>query len=460
MTNFKLIEKIADINSRHRFLFQIISVILIFLSISTTLYSKIFVENNFKINVLFGIFALGIVTIFSIGKNKPKLTKTGILILIFLEIIGISYFITSLQFKVIGYMAMALVFMVGIPIIQYALATSEDGYILNLFTQSILISYVCFFIFSLLCGPPLTSMQYKSVLSNPQFLALYLIIVTPSYLYQIHRMGLSNFRKNILFIGLISALTLTVFSSSRTGMVTVIGELLLIIIFDIKTIFSKKYSVKIISRSLIKQIIIKFIIVLIVPIIMFFLLTTVKFGIENHLPSIQIRVDEIQRNDKSSTTGFSKFGKSLNRFDQGLEEDINAVTSGRTYIWKSFCENIGIKGHEKEGRIIVTPKYRYKEPKTAHNVYIQVAYSAGIIAGISYLILVTLVGLKMLYWIYKNIRDQISLNDTKKFASCFFLGFAMISLVESAYFPFMGLPATMFFISSYTFVYDIEIVDL
>ena len=401
---------------------------------------------------------LGIVTIFAIGKNKVKLTKTGILMFVFLEILGVSYFITSLQFKVLGYMAMALVFMFGIPIVQYALATSEEKYIANVLTKSILISYIFFFIFSLICGAPLTSMQYKSLLSNPQSLALYLIIIVPAFLYQMYRKDLSNFKKNVLFVGLISSVTFTIFTSSRTGMITVVGELLLMIVFDITNIFSKKRNKRNISKHhLPKQIIIKIIIIIIVPLMMFFLFTTVKSKIEDHFPYLQIRVDYTQRIDKSSTNVFSKLGNVLNRLDTGLEEeDINNITSGRTYIWISFIENIGIKGHEKEGRFVETPSYRYKEPKTAHNVYIQVAYSAGVIAGISYLMLVIVVGLKILYWIYKNIRFKMFLNDTKKIASCFTLGFAMISLVEAAYFPFIGLPATMFFILSYTFAYEIQ----
>lgn len=457
MANFKFMEKIAEINVKHKVLFERISVILMFLSVSTTLYSQLIMQNNFKINVLVGTPILGIVTIFAIGKNKPKLTKTGVLILVILEIIGVSYLVTSLQFKVIGYMAMALVFMIGLPIVQYLLATGEEGYIVNVLTKSILISYILFFIFSLICGAPLTSEQYRSLFSNPQGLALYLIIVIPAFLYHIHRKELSDFKKNLLFVGLISAVTMSIFTSSRTGMLTVAGELLVSIIFDIITIFLNKETKIKMSKNLVKQIIIRCIIAIAVPAIMFFLFTTVKSKIEKQWPSIQIRVDEIQKSDKSTTNAMSKFGKSLNRLDGNFgKEDINGVTSGRTYIWKSFIENIGFKGHEKETKFVFSPTHHYKDPKTAHNVYIQVAYSAGIIAGISYLLLVIVSGFKIIYWIYKTLRYKVNLSETEKITAYFTIGFAMMSLVEAAYFPFMGLPATMFLILLYPIIYKIS----
>ena len=72
MPNFKPIEKIADINSKHRLLFERISIILIFISISTTLYSKIIIYNNFKINVLVGTTMLGILELSNICDKKPS----------------------------------------------------------------------------------------------------------------------------------------------------------------------------------------------------------------------------------------------------------------------------------------------------------------------------------------------------------------------------------------------------
>ena len=96
------------------------------------------------------------------------------------------------------------------------------------------------------------------------------------------------------------------------------------------------------------------------------------------------------------------------------------------------------------------------ENTNAHNVYIQSAYSAGLLAGIAVFIYVAIMGIELLInglaFIFKG--RELSLDKIYLITAYFAFGIA--SLTSAGYMMFTYLPATLFWILTYAISFKKE----
>ena len=109
-------------------------------------------------------------------------------------------------------------------------------------------------------------------------------------------------------------------------------------------------------------------------------------------------------------------------------------------------------GHKEEGRKIIEANRAYQNTN-AHNVYIQVGYSAGAIAGVAMILLMLLVAKDLVVNLHKFIMRKIA-GEEFIFILCSALGFAVVSLTSGGYMLYTYLPSTVFYFS--LFILSVE----
>jgi hypothetical protein len=163
---------------------------------------------------------------------------------------------------------------------------------------------------------------------------------------------------------------------------------------------------------------------------------------------------------------FTSNSKTAAKDDEDLETDFNLdyyikgldgegednFTSGRIIIWKDFTKNLSIMGHETEYREIKEETRTY-EHANAHNVYLQVGYSAGIAAGAAYLMAVVFIGVKALILFARSVAKKKKYDLELLLSFSFFIGFAVFSLTADGYMIFNYFPATLFWFTAHNYMY-------
>ena len=392
-----------------------------------------------------------------VRKKSLKLTKSGWFILAAEVIIGLSFLGNGLLLRVKAYCVIGVVFAFVIPVIQYALATNDAKKVAERFCMTLVISYILLLIVNMFMGPILVKFQYGSIMGNSNLLGYYLAVLIPSLTYLLLKKDLSFAKRAVCWGLLVSAVTMLVFTSSRTSALALffsMGFFLLTLFFGREKKENKRKFNK-------KRIIIIVIITVAVPFILFFMLSYVRkqIVIFSHRASIKsnnasLSDSEIKEEEKeleeieNIVTEYS-----LDYYIKGLDgSGEDSFTSGRVAIWKDFVKNLSVKGHAVEHREVIEETRHYDHAK-AHNVYIQVAYNAGIGAGAVYLIAVVFVGVQALVWFVNVIRKKKKYDPELLLSYCYFIGFAITSLTSDGYMIYNYFPTTLFWFMAYKYMF-------
>lgn len=463
--------------------------LLIAVMVCCTLYTHCFTEDFYKIEILTGsaVIAAIIVILYFHWEKTPKANHYAILILICEEIIGISFLVNGLHFHTLAYLFIGAFFCVGLPVIHYSFSAVTQEKLIYFLSRGIEYSYYVFLVITLLFSPPYFRGQFSSVIGNPNGFGNYLIVLVPAFLYLIwqKREKFSLLTRYILL--LVSTLTFVFLSGSRTTALAVVLECICFIIFLIKEHKAGKReenqktgkapaqeTQKKDRKKTTGRIILLIVAAILVVGIQFFTVTTVRtylyttfeetgrvrnifterFGEDIYddytLPDSNCPDGNCDMDENSGTSGILQ--QLLRKFGKGMQNNNgDAFTSGRIGIWDEFLSQIGLMGHKQE-TLAVNEAERHYTAVHAHNVYLQVAYSAGAIAGIAYLLLVIaaiIVGLKFLLS-KKFYKAEGRLE--KLIACCFTLGFFAMTLFSDGYMLFRYLPPTFFFLTLHSFM--------
>ena len=276
----------------------------------------------------------------------------------------------------------------------------------------------------------------------------FMVITVPASIYLLLRDGIGSRIKYFYWGTLISCLTMVFFTSSRTSVLAILTCLAFLMILLISN--HKKNKDKKISADK-KKIITYIIITLLVPVIMFFMLSTGRKSIIKFVKWLKTDSSQSANSGKEDEDPEEDF--SADYFIKGLDgKGDDSFTSGRITIWKEFGKNVGILGHAQEYREIIEETRTY-EHANAHNVYLQVAYSAGAAAGAVYLLAVAFIGCSIIVWFVRVIKGKEKFLLEKAAACMFVIGFAVVSLTSDGYMIFSYLPATMFWFSAQWFIF-------
>ena len=412
----------------------------ILLILMMSLMIPVFVADSFSMVVMAGtgLFCLFGLLFFELDRLNVKGFKRRYLIP--LLVFGGSFLINGFYFGVIGYIAIGIVFCVILPIMQKIMSGSSHGDIAYSISKGITYGFVVFYVVSVLFGPPLGKDQYFSFLANPNIIGGLASITAASVLNIIlHKKEEKN--RNvwayIFVLGL--AIAMCFFSNSRTNMLAVIIQLAIVCVIE---------GVKLI-RTFNKQKVMTYVKIIVAIVLIIVLAFGFFFCSLTYFKKI-ISPFTLEIIDLSNIMDISG-----ERFGKGLGEDAFTFSSGRTVIWADYIENITLLGHSSESRDIDTGT-RVMENTNAHNVYIQSAYSAGLLAGIAVFIYVAIMGIELLInglaFIFKG--RELSLDKIYLITAYFAFGIA--SLTSAGYMMFTYLPATLFWILTYAISFKKE----
>lgn len=447
---FNFIENIENFNSRIQHKYTIL-VILQVLIISFSLGIPMIKKSDSFASIVSSCTMLVIMMIFLLLEARTlKCYKVDKKYLVLFEIIGLSFVFNGLYFSVIGYLAIGLTFSFVIPLFEIASASSVKFSMCKVMAKGIFISFLIFLFISIACGPALGKNQYSAIFSNPNTLGNYMIVVNASILFLIFDAYRLKSQTTWFYLCAFAAeLAITLFSNSRTCFIAVVLQIIFVLfILVLRCIkLHNKQNIIIVAKT----ILISILICILMFLSMFFILTDLKAYIMKTIPCIQIS------EEYENVTFKEIMGRTVLRYTKGFNDsqnsdtntvnDNDAFTSGRKEIWKDFINNIGLLGHSQEGREI-KEELRFYENTNAHNVYIQMAYSAGFFAGIAMVVLALLTAKDILALLIHGLKNKMLSNDSI-FMICNSIGFAIVSITSGGYMIYTYLPATLFYFSIY-----------
>lgn len=424
----------------------LLQAIIVGISIGVPIIKK---AESFSTVVCASVFITLLLICLLMKKESFELYKFKKLYLILFEIIGISFLFNGIYFSILGYIAIGLVFSVIVPLLHITSYSVKEFSLCKGLSLGVLVSFVIFFVISLICGPPLGLNQYTSICSNPNTLGSYMIIVNASVIY----LSFDAYEKKsprawMYFFALGLELSIMVLTNSRTTLIAVTLQLAFAFTVCVVKCIKRKNKDEILK--LVKRLVLAIIIFVLMFIAVFFALTSVKKEIIGALPSIQVQ-KEYEETSFSDIVGrtYLRYTKGLSEVSQsgGDAKTNDAFTSGRKEIWKQFIENLSFMGHKEEGRRIVEES-RYYVSTNAHNAYIQMGYSAGILAGAAMILLILVAVKDVIIKLYNFVRSG-ELKKSDIFSICSAIGFGIISLTSGGYMLYTYLPTTLFYFTSY-----------
>ena len=383
---------------------------------------------SYSVPLLIGSLLFFLVSIIVFKKeNLYRIKMYSVILLILVELIAIGFFIAGIRFCMLAYIAIAGAIGVVFPIFFLFgdLLGDNRQIIFNGFINGTIISYVLYLILSFFLAP-ITSIEYSSFMGNPNILGTYLIMTFIAAIYKLDEHIKSKDKKWIL-IG--SVIQFIIASLSRTAAVSMIAVSLIYII----SIFVCRKTVLLCMKR---------IVCICITIVIGMTITFALYGKLSNTLKEDTRLGEIAENienflgikiDDGENVGYGNMIKNFeNKSMKGLDGS-GRFTSGRTEIWEEYIKELNLIGHEKEERRIITPYYNYVV--NAHNTYLQISYSIGVLGGITFFSFVVVAGIMSLI-------ENISLLRRRKFCiekvtilsiiGAFFVN----SLVSVGYSPF------------------------
>lgn len=417
------------LNRKPAFTNNILAVLWTLLLANPLLALIVYGKDSFSKVVIASTLILGAILVIYILQDGLKIGRLKKNYLLYMLIIGISFIVNGVYFGVIGYLAMGVTFLIVVPACNmiFASANLEKAYMFM--AKGTVLAFILYTIFAFLCGPPIDENQYPALMGNSNAVGGFATVVVPAILYLI----MKNNRKErriyvvILILLLAASVSICYFANARTCFLALLMQLAYVAIVMIVKLVKKE------GRASFKTLAVNAVIIVICSIVMFngtfFMMTSVKQQIEEKLPSIQIEVATDKPNYEIIPLD-ERVELSGERFMKGIFAK-GEFTSGRIEIWPAFIQEVGFMGHASESLDVVTVTKKYKDTN-AHNYYIQMAYTAGLIAGLTLLVFTfnMIVDLLKAFFLHFRGREySVELIGT----TCFALAFVLTSITSGGY---------------------------
>lgn len=434
-----------NISQKHtRILLTFLSVMLF----SITWIKQTLVDpNSFKWAVSIGAIITVAILFFIPPKLEKSNNKFNKIYITLIMTIGISFFLNGLYYSVIGYIAIGMLFAIIVPLTHLVVKSGNKNFFLLMLSEGIIISFIIFTIMSILFAPGFSSRQYTAFIRNSNAVGNFMIIVVAACSFLIYEKLYKNENFWFPLICMSLAIATCFFSQSRTSLLAIIGQLLFLQMILIP-LFKNKYGN--LSKAVVKVVyfsLILFVLIFLSISLFYFTMTTIKNEIDKVIPNIYIEDadDELDFNEMLDLSG--------TRFKKGIDNrSYDSFTSGRITIWNEFYQDISLLGHKDEGKNLAFRGRRYKGTN-AHNVYLQVGYSAGVIAGISMLLLMLSIIKDSFIFFFRHFKGAL-LDSGKVFAIVASIGFFVVSLTSGGYMMYTYCPATLFWILIFNFTIE------
>lgn len=315
-----------------------------------------------------------------IGSNKGKYdfnfnSLIKLCVIICLIIIGIMYAVSGIRFRVPTYCVLFLLF--AGCFVLYLLKRIDLEQITDSCTKAMVFCSFAVSTVSIMIVP-LTASQYEGIFDNPNRLGEMIAAAVVAHIYQYEKINNIKYKIFIL-ISFGMAISLMLYSRSRTALLAICCIALIYLIYNIKNRYKTGKKLIIFVTSIIVMLLITFIMV-----------DNVARVISNHYDikstNSTLEQEEIKKTEELEVADVIE--SSLGRYQKGIT-DGSSFTSGRIEIWKEYFKNIEIMGHAPD-KLSISYNNQIIEAN-AHNSFLQISYQAGGIAGVAYL-LITILG--------------------------------------------------------------------
>ena len=399
-------------------------------------------KGSTSIAAFIGVIITFFIILFGIDKKIENIEINKNL-LILLYIVSGFFLISGILHRVIAYILCSLIFAVLLPIF-YIIFNNETGYskFLISFNNGIKYSFILLIIVSIFISP-LTSGQYASFLANPNGLGAYLTIVLPALLY-LFETGKDKTNKilDLILIGCVFGLS--IFVKSRTTYLSFIFIGIVYILY----LWINKINLKEILIRLFKILLSS----ALGTVILFSMLTYVSnfiISVEKNIFGNSFVVTfKAESSYREFTSLTEQISSAADRSKKGIADD-NTISSGRAEIWSMYISKLNLTGHNAD-KLKVPYQGGYLEANS-HNTYLQIAYSAGIIAGLSFVIMNILFLIYLLKIIFYGIKKR-NLDIKYLFIGSMLIGCEITMVLSSVYYPYISsISLVYYFVIGYLF---------
>lgn len=336
--------------------------------------------------------------------------------------VGIIAVFSGLYFGVYGYISYGVFFLVIMEALILAINSRQQvKFIMTAVSLGGCGAFFVLWIVSVLLGT-LGSEQYCSVTGNPNALGLYSVI---GFCCSVYLRNNYQEKSRLIFLAIEGiSIGFIIFTRSRTAIIAMIMILILEGLYHL-IMSDKNHRI----RKFVKYICL---------ILIFIYGTFISVTALNHV----IGLNDNEKLKDSIEDTFAVYldfeyknvrfgdiiGESSKRTMKGIADD-SSFSSGRTEIWKCFGEKVTLVGHSKGTLEIKEAEYN------AHNAYLQMAYSYGIIAGVLYIMLSMYIAILCIMKFIKSLRNRTMSYEfcylLMVFAACF-----VFSMLSSSVSPF------------------------
>lgn len=393
----------------------------------------------------FDCLMLGIMILCSLRQDvKPIEFDKKLLILGF--VFGLSALISGI-FLDTDYLSHAILCLITYPVIYIVWNNIDVTHVFGLLLK---ISKLSFLFFSLVhfLFYPIESRKYSGIIGNTNYYSFFLVLFACCFFLELI-IGKKNRRDYIFLLscyGLNSALLF--YTNSRTGLLAVIlshvfSIILLLIIF--RRTFWKLYAKRIIA--------------LVLSVIFFIPITIFIFQIPKFCVGIIQQITlQLDTNptpsadpatssdpDKNEKSPFTAAAETLENIQDTWTvktstdgKDLVRISSGRIDIWKGFLLHLRFTGHAKSDTFTFVKEGVEEEATgTAHMMILQYAYQFGILAGVCFLGINLIAGIKSILYALKFGKHEI----ITLFPFLISIAYGVISMLSSigSFSVFIGL---------------------
>ncbi len=403
--------------------------------------------NSFRLTVSAGALLTIIMLFFVPREQHYKEYRFNKIYLALILIVGISYLVNGLYFRVVGYLAIGIVFSVIVPVFHLSFSKGNRVFLSTAIANGVLTSFVLFTVIAVLFGPGLSVDQYAAFVKNPNTVGIYMTITIASSSYLIYKKSYDGGRFYFEIICMGIAIAMCFFAQSRTSLLAILGEVTFMLVVLIPVYITKSERHKDFCKKFISILLLICLSTVLLTIAFYYTMTTVKKDIAKIIPNLQIKATY---SDDVNLTTKKIVDLSESRLSKGIEKkNKDTFTSGRVTIWNDFYTDLSIIGHPQEGKDIAFKGRVYKSTN-AHNVYLQVAYSAGIMAGISMIILMFIVIKDSFVAFFYHWKGSL-IKPENVFLILTSIGFFVVSLTSGGYMLYTYCTATLFWLLLFEF---------
>ena len=367
------------------------------------------------------------------------------------EIIGISFLLTFILFTKITFLFYAITFCLVIPLIYSIFQVLGAKRVIFELSKGFYIAFLILLAASFIFGPSYKAdIQYSAIFSNPNEFGYILTSVTPCIGYFLIKSAKENTGYQYLHIASIAlVVTMSIMTGSRTTQLSLVPQIIVMLVLLLRLLrFRKKEARR--SEPIWNSLLVGVLVFVITSSATVGALTIGKHALETCF-GVASENELVTSASSNVENGLEAMVESVSaRYSKGMSDgNINDFSSGRLGIFVSFIKDIDILGHESETKPVVSG-WRFYEHTYAHNVFIQVAYSAGLFAGIAMFFIAVLSLFRSVIALQEKRIARRSWSEVScvAFSACAVLGFFVYALFGDGYAMFKYLPASVFWIAS------------